>query len=468
MYGKPYRGFESLSFRKRSDTDGSLRFFIRGLPRAVRARRRAATSTDPMIVLFEDRRARGFEPIALTRHVSHLLVGAHALRSRVERAFPGEAITLHGRAPIVRYHGAKGESVSPPGGGALFVNARALMTPSLAARLAASGEWILRRGEDVVAARLEPASIARLAWEQQALDFGALTGIAVQTIDDATLYDWIWDLIADNGARLVEDFAARGAAIDGEVMSGAMLVGDESIAIAAGARVRTGAIIDATDGPIMIDEGAEIMPGAILEGPCYIGPGSRVKIGAKIYGQTSIGPACKVGGEIENSIVLGFSNKQHDGFLGHSYLGAWVNLGADTNTSDLKNNYGRIRVTLDGVEVDTGRMFLGALIGDHSKTGINTMLNTGTVVGVAANIFGGGFPAKSIPSFAWGGSDGFETFRLERAIELARTVMARRSIELTAADEELLTWLAGRGAISLSPDASRAIANETGTIPENR
>jgi UDP-N-acetylglucosamine diphosphorylase/glucosamine-1-phosphate N-acetyltransferase len=149
-----------------------------------------------------------------------------------------------------------------------------------------------------------------------------------------------------------------------------------------------------------------------------------------------------VGGEIENSIMLGYSNKQHDGFLGHSYLGRWVNLGADTNTSDLKNNYGTIRVTLNGEEVNTGRMFLGSLIGDHSKTGINTMLNTGSIIGVAANIFGGGFPPKSIPSFSWGGSDGFETFRLDRALELARTVMGRRKVEFTDADARLLRMLA--------------------------
>lgn len=397
-----------------------------------------------MIVLFEDSRARGFEPIALTRHVSHLLVGAHALRARVERAFNGETVTLHGRPEIMRYHGAKGELVARPTVDALFINARALMTPSLAAHLGRGGSWIARSRDAVIAARLDAGQIARLDWERETLDFDALTGVDSESYGDAQLYEWIWDLIADNGARLIADFDSGDGGIDGTIMTGAMLVEESRIRIGRGACVRTGAILDATDGPIVIDEGAEVMPGAIVQGPVYIGSGSRVKIGAKIYGQTSIGPACKVGGEIEGSIILGFSNKQHDGFLGHSYLGAWVNLGADTNTSDLKNNYGRIRVTLGGAEVDTGLMFLGALIGDHSKTGINTMLNTGTVIGVSANIFGAGFPAKSIPSFSWGGAEGFETFRVDRAIELARTVMSRRSIELTPADDELLTWLAAR------------------------
>jgi UDP-N-acetylglucosamine diphosphorylase / glucose-1-phosphate thymidylyltransferase / UDP-N-acetylgalactosamine diphosphorylase / glucosamine-1-phosphate N-acetyltransferase / galactosamine-1-phosphate N-acetyltransferase len=394
-----------------------------------------------MIVLFEDQHAHRFAPIALTRHVSHLLVGALALRTRVERAL-GEDVTLHGRAHIMRYHGAKGDLVARPEGDAIFVNARALVNDRLADRLRQEGEWILRQGDDVIAARLAPRLIAGLAWESEALDFSTLADVETRTVDDATVYGWIWDLIADNGARITADFEAIGARIDGTVMDGAMLVNPASIAIAEGAVVRTGAILDATDGPIVIERDAVIMPAAVIEGPCVIGRGTRIKIGAKIYGHTSIGPACKVGGEVENSIILGLSNKQHDGFLGHSYLGAWVNLGADTNTSDLKNNYGRIRVTLGGTEVETGRMFLGALIGDHSKTGINTMLNTGTVVGVAANIFGGGFPPKSIPSFSWGGADGLEAFRLDRALELARTVMARRAVPFTEADEALLTWVA--------------------------
>jgi UDP-N-acetylglucosamine diphosphorylase/glucosamine-1-phosphate N-acetyltransferase len=395
-----------------------------------------------MIVLFEDQHAARFAPVALTRHVSHLLVGTTALRSRAERVLADGAVTLHGRRHIMRYHGAKGDVVDRPSVASTFVNARVLVTPALAAELRAPGEWVVRHEGDVIAARLEPASIARLTWDADALDFAPLPDIAERTIPDVTIYGWLWDLVGDNGERIAADFAELDTRIEGEVMPGSMLVAEESIAIGAGTRVRTGAILDATSGPIVIGRDVEIMPAAVIEGPCFIGAGSRVKIGAKIYGHTSIGPACKVGGEIENSIILGFSNKQHDGFLGHSYLGAWVNLGADTNTSDLKNNYGPIRVALGGEEIDTGRMFLGALIGDHSKTGINTMLNTGTIVGVAANIFGGGFPAKSIPSFAWGGSDGFETFRLDRAIELARTVMARRSIAFTDADAALLTWLA--------------------------
>ena len=394
-----------------------------------------------MIVLFEDNHARGLSPVALTRHVSHLLVGADALRTRIERAFVGHDIVLHGRAHIRRYHGAKGEMVEAPATSALFINARLLMTAELAPLFGADGEWIIRQDNDVVAARLDASTIAKLNWLDDALDFDIADGVAASSTSRARLYRFLWELIADNARLLADDASSRDMSINGNVSDRATLVNDGAIAIGSATSVAPGVVLDATNGPIIIERDVEIMPNAVIEGPCFIGAGSRIKIGAKIYGQTSIGPACKIGGEVENSIVLGFSNKQHDGFLGHSYLGAWVNLGADTNTSDLKNNYGPIRVTLNGSELDTGRMFLGALVGDHSKTGINTMLNTGTVIGVSANIFGGGFPAKRIPSFAWGGAEGFEKFRLDRAIELARTVMSRRSVPFTDADEALLSWL---------------------------
>jgi UDP-N-acetylglucosamine diphosphorylase/glucosamine-1-phosphate N-acetyltransferase len=147
---------------------------------------------------------------------------------------------------------------------------------------------------------------------------------------------------------------------------------------------------------------------------------------------------CKVGGEVEGAIIHSFSNKQHDGFLGHAYLGMWVNLGADTNNSDLKNNYGTVKVVIDGTQVDTGSMFMGLVMGDHSKSSINSMFNTGTVVGVSSNVFGSGFPPKSVPSFAWGGSEGMTTYEIERALDVARRVMGRRKVELTKAEEAVL------------------------------
>jgi len=163
-----------------------------------------------------------------------------------------------------------------------------------------------------------------------------------------------------------------------------------------------------------------------------------MKIGAKIYGGTSVGEMCKVGGEVEGTIIHGYTNKQHDGFLGHSYIGKRVNLGAGTNNSDLKNNYGRVKVFVDGDFVDSGRMFVGLTMGDHSTTGIHTMFNTGSVVGVCCNVFGAGFPPKFIPSFSWGGGKEFSEYDLPKGIETARRMMARRQVEMGKSYEKML------------------------------
>lgn len=389
-----------------------------------------------MLCLFEDHLAENFYPVALTRHVSRLLVGTMTLGDRAVAASGDRSVTLHGRSHIRRHHGAIGAVVARPSEETLFLNARLLATPDLMAMLPAGREWVAMKGEAVVAARLSADRVARLDWEAESLAF-PLHELPRHTIDEAVLYGYLWDLIGDNGTRIEEDFSAYGSESHGIVLSGAHVTNRERLALAEGAVIKPGAVIDTDAGPVILGRNVEVMPNAVIEGPCWIGEGSRIKIGAKIYGQTSIGPRCKVGGEVENTIILGYSNKQHDGFVGHSYLGAWVNLGADTNTSDLKNNYGRIRVALAGREIDTGRMFLGSLIGDHAKTGINTMLNTGTVIGVAANVFGGGYPPKEIASFAWGGHDR-ERFQIERAIELARTVHGRRGVPFTDADAELL------------------------------
>jgi UDP-N-acetylglucosamine diphosphorylase/glucosamine-1-phosphate N-acetyltransferase len=182
------------------------------------------------------------------------------------------------------------------------------------------------------------------------------------------------------------------------------------------------------------------MEGAVIRGPFALCDHSTVKLGAKIYGPTTVGPHSKVGGEINNSVIFGYSNKAHDGFLGNSVIGEWCNLGADTNNSNLKNNYGNVKLFnyREGRQIDTGLQFCGLIMGDHSRCGINTMFNTGTVVGVGANIFGGGFPPTHIPSFSWGGSDGFEPYRLDKLFETAEKVYARREMSFGEAERAIL------------------------------
>jgi len=186
-------------------------------------------------------------------------------------------------------------------------------------------------------------------------------------------------------------------------------------------------------GAIYVEEDVEIMEGAMIRGPVYIGKGSVIKMGAKIYGPTVIGPYCKVGGEVSNCIFLGFSNKSHDGFLGHSIIGEWCNIGAGTNSSNLKNDYGSVKMWnyLDEKFTDSGRQFLGLYMGDHSKCAINTTFNTGTTIGVNCNVFGAGFPRNFIPSFSWGGSQGIKIYDFVKALSVAEKVMARRGLQLS-------------------------------------
>ncbi|NLA25160.1 MAG: glucose-1-phosphate thymidylyltransferase [Bacteroidales bacterium] len=203
------------------------------------------------------------------------------------------------------------------------------------------------------------------------------------------------------------------------------------------------AIINTNNGPVYLGKNSEVMEGSMIRGPFALGENSQVKMGAKIYGPTIIGPHSRVGGELNNIVVFGFSNKAHDGFLGNSVIGEWCNLGADTNNSNLKNNY--VKVKLWNYEherfTNTDLQFCGLIMGDHSKTGINTMFNTGTVVGVSANIFGDGFPRNFIPSYSWGGANGFQTFKLENAFEVAEVVMKRRDLNFSEEDKDILSHI---------------------------
>jgi UDP-N-acetylglucosamine diphosphorylase/glucosamine-1-phosphate N-acetyltransferase len=248
--------------------------------------------------------------------------------------------------------------------------------------------------------------------------------------------DYLWELI-DANKRELQRQCTDGGVQEGRIHDGAYLVNAAEIHVEPGAVIKPGVVLDAEDGPIYIDRDVLIQPNAVVEGPCYIGIGTTIRPGAIIRGNTSIGELCKVGGEIESSIFQGCSNKQHDGFLGHSFVGEWVNLGADTVTSDLKNTYGTIRVSLNGVNVESGHHFVGSFIGDHAKTGIGTILPTGGVIGVAANVFTHSTVPKFVPSFAWLTDEGMTSYRVDKAIDIARIVMGRRERHFSDAEVEL-------------------------------
>ncbi len=398
------------------------------------------------ICIFEDEAFGNFLPLVFTRPVYDLKCGMMSLRERIHRSFPKTTIAFHCRGYLSDYVSLRnpGSPVNElPGDRCLFLNGRILEERNLARLfpLDAKKDQLYVYKDQLVAALLTGGNLlaikAHLKHPLAASHFGDIAKTEV----DVRLVDYPWDLLRRNGEMLLrdgEEVLARKGRRAGKLWKGSHVVSPSRVVIGAGSNVMPGVVLDATEGPIIIGEGVKVFPQSTIIGPSYIGPQSLVKIGSSIYQNSSIGPRCKVGGEIDDSIVHGYSNKQHSGFLGHSYIGKWVNLGADTNTSDLNNNYGNVRVTIAGRKIDTGLQLFGLIMGDHSKSAINTMFNTGTVVGVSCNIAMAGFPPKWIPSFGWVTGEGHvETYDLRRALEVARRVTERRNVTFSDVEEEL-------------------------------
>ncbi|GGE96434.1 GlmU family protein [Hymenobacter cavernae] len=254
----------------------------------------------------------------------------------------------------------------------------------------------------------------------------------------------VWQLFLHNGAEIRRDFELLRRGRESQPVNDVhtIVYAPENIFIEEGVKIRA-AILNAEDGPIYLGKNSQVHEGAILKGPLALGEGAHINAGARMRGDNTVGPYCKVGGEVANTIFFAFSNKGHDGYLGNSVIGEWCNLGADTNSSNLKNNYAPVKIWSHTAKrfVSTGLQFCGLLMGDHSKCGINTMFNTGTVVGVAANIFGAGFPRTFVPSFSWGGASGFETFKLPKVAEVAERVMARRHLAYDATEQAIMAHI---------------------------
>jgi UDP-N-acetylglucosamine diphosphorylase/glucosamine-1-phosphate N-acetyltransferase len=329
-----------------------------------------------------------------------------------------------------------------PNESCLFVNGRCLMSKKLARELGKpKDDCLFVAGSDLVAARLGGANVQKVKVGQDgSLEFSDVRANTIPV--DASLVAYPWDLIYANIEQLLLDFLlatgdGKRVQRSGRIHKSAVLVDRKRISIGKKSEIGPGVVLDASAGPIFIGSGVKLYPQSVIEGPCFIGDGSMIKIGAKIYGNTSIGPLCKVGGEVDHSIIHGFSNKQHDGFLGHSYLAPWVNLGAGTTTSNLKNTYGNIKVHVDGQLVDSGKMFVGLTAGDHVKTGINATLDTGTVIGPSTNVYGSALPPKYVPPFSWGEAGRLETYDVDKALVVAVRVMARRKVNATEAYKQV-------------------------------
>jgi UDP-N-acetylglucosamine diphosphorylase/glucosamine-1-phosphate N-acetyltransferase len=256
------------------------------------------------------------------------------------------------------------------------------------------------------------------------------------------LMTYLWDLVGAMSAQIETE--ARNLPYLGEsrgsVHQSATLLRTEDIFIAEGCQIQPGVVIDARSGPVILAENVIVGSNAVIEGPTFLGPGTQIKALSHVYG-SCLGEQCRAGGEVSVSIMQGFTNKQHGGFLGHSYIGSWCNLGSGTETSNLKNNYTPVKVQVGSELVDSGQLFVGLMMGDHSKSAIGSVFNTGTVVGVGSLVFGAGFPPRHIPSFHWGGADKLTPYPLGPTLDSARDVMSRRGCILGDGDIKILTWI---------------------------
>lgn len=397
-----------------------------------------------IICLFEDSGFSNLLPLVYLRPVYDLNCGILSIREKVERNFPKAETILHARNYLNKVlderdpNNRNFESIT---GIVTYINGRLIADKNIANKITKLnvGEALVKENS-VVAVKLNyPDAQKYFDNELNIADFN-ISDFSIQELADVSLIKYPWDLVNLNGNEIRSDFQLlqRKTNINIKLDKNVVVKNKKLVSIDKGTTVNPFVMIDATNGPVYIGKNVEIMPHVTIKGPAYIGDNSVIKSHTSIYHDTSIGKVCKVGGEIENSIIHSFSNKQHEGFLGHSYLGSWVNIGASTNNSDLKNNYSDVDVYINGKLVHSGSKFVGLIMGDHSKTAINTMFNTGTTVGVSCNIFGGGFPPKYIPSFCWGGSEWLRTYDISKCIEVAKIVMKRRNIELSENEERLL------------------------------
>lgn len=395
------------------------------------------------ICIFEDEGYENLLPLVYLRPAYDLLCGILTLREKIVHRFPKAKLILHTRNYLTNFVKEKNPGFPVNEFDAeniTFINGRLLVDDSIAAAIKKlKDDSLLFCDKNVAAAKLSKNNYAKIISTDGKINFEQLIDID-EAHSDAKFIDYPWNLVNNNGSEIENDFAllTKTSKKNSKKFKAVEIINKKNVFIGKRAQIDPYAVLDASNGPIYIGNDARIMSHASIEGPAYIGEGSVVKMHASIYHNTSVGKICKVGGEVENSIIHSYSNKQHEGFLGHSYLGSWVNIGASTNNSDLKNNYGLVEVLLNNKPVNSGSQFVGLFMGDHSKTSINTMFNTGTVAGVSCNIFGNGFPRKFIPSFSWCGSDSLKEYDLQKALDTAQTVMERRNVEATDTEKELL------------------------------
>lgn len=375
-------------------------------------------------ILFDGTVRNALLPFTFTRPVADIRIGILTIREKWENYLGSTTTTvteeyLQDKFPMVEME----ENV--------MINASFLPNAVLVEMVSnLEVNQAIFKGDEVIAFFTEES--------QEEVDFD--TYEIIEFNDEVLTVENTWDIFQKNDAAIREDFELltedrRSQPIPKNVN----VISPENIFIEEGAKLEF-VTLNASTGPIYIGKDSEIMEGSVIRGPFALCEGAQVKLATKVYGATTVGPHSRIGGEVNNSVLFAYSNKGHDGFLGNSVLGEWCNIGADSNNSNLKNNYEEVKLWSYETEgfAKTGSQFCGLMMGDHSKCGINTMFNTGTVVGVSANIFGSGFPRNFVPSFSWGGASGFSTYITKKAFETARIVMSRRNLEFDEQEEKIL------------------------------
>ena len=375
-------------------------------------------------ILFDGTVRNALLPFTFTRPVADIRIGILTIREKWEKHLGSTTTTL-----TEEYLSDKFPMVEMDEN--IMINASYLPNDVLAEMVSnLEPNQAVFKGSDVIAFYTEAS--------QEEVDFDSYE--IIEYAEEALTIEHTWDIFAKNDAALREDFDLLTEDRKSQpIPKSVNVISPENIFIEEGAKLEF-VTLNASTGPIYIGKNSEIMEGSVIRGPFALCEGAQVKLATKVYGATTVGPFSRIGGEVSNSVLFGYSNKGHDGFLGNSVLGEWCNIGADSNNSNLKNNYEGVKLwsyETGGFE-KTGLQFCGLMMGDHSKCGINTMFNTGTVVGVSTNIFGSGFPRNFVPSFSWGGASGFSTYITKKAFETARIVMSRRNVEFDDKEAAIL------------------------------
>jgi len=375
-------------------------------------------------ILFDGTVRNALLPFTFTRPVADIRVGILTIREKWEKYLGSTTTTLTEEYLSEKYPMVEMEQNVMINASFLPNDVLSEMVKNLARNQA------IFKGEEVIAFFTEET--------QEEVDFD--TYEILELDEEVITIKHTWDIFAKNDVAIREDFELLTEDRTSQpIPKSVNVIAPENIFIEEGAKLEF-VTLNASSGPIYIGKNAEIMEGSVIRGPFALCEYGRVKLASKVYGATTVGPHSVIGGEVSNSVLFGYSNKGHDGFLGNAVLGEWCNIGADSNNSNLKNNYEEVKLWSYETEnfAKTGLQFCGLMMGDHSKCGINTMFNTGTVVGVSTNIFGSGFPRNFVPSFSWGGASGFSTYVTKKAFETAKIVMARRQVEFSEQDQKIL------------------------------